>query len=337
MKILFLLAVPVLGLAQRWAPQVSHSKASLRGVSAVSEQVAWASGSKGTWLRTTDGGTNWTAGTVPGAEELDFRGISTRDGRTVWLMSSGPGEKSTVYRTQDAGEHWELLFTNKEPKGFFDSIVFRDARHGVIFGDPVDGHMTVLTTEDGGLHWSRQNTPAALPDEAAFAASNSCLALGDKSTVWLATGGRGGARVYRSPDNGKTWTVAPTPIRNDAPSAGIFSVAFADAAKGIAVGGDYAKPTEARDNIALTSDGGRTWTAPTGASPTGFRSAAVWLEKLRLWIVTGTSGSDVSGDGGLTWKRFDDGAYNALSVAAGRVAWAVGPEGRIAKLTFPDR
>ena len=58
-----------------WQPQLSGTTVRLRGVSAVSALVAWASGANGTILRTTDGGRTWTPRPVPGAETLDFRDI----------------------------------------------------------------------------------------------------------------------------------------------------------------------------------------------------------------------------------------------------------------------
>jgi photosystem II stability/assembly factor-like uncharacterized protein len=246
-------------------------------------------------------------------------------------MSSGPGDKSRIYKTEDSGGHWTLLFTNPDAKGFFDAIAFRDARHGVVAGDPVDGQMVVLTTDDGGLHWTRRQTPAALPNEGAYAASNSSLVVRGKR-VWLGTGGTGAARVFRSGDGGRTWTVVAAPIRDDGAAAGIFSLAFADGRRGIAVGGDYTKDGEARQNIAVTIDGGRTWIEPGGAGPKGFRSAVAYVADRKMWVATGTSGSDFSVDSGKTWKLFDKGAFNALSVISGEAVWAVGPKGRIAVL-----
>ena len=79
----------------------------------------------------------------------------------------------------------------------------------------------------------------------------------------------------------------------------------------------------------MTSDGGRSWNAPEHA-PLGFRSAVAFVAKGKLWIVTGTSGSDISSDGGKTWKQFDPTGYNALSFLPGGAGWAVGPQGRIA-------
>src|SRR6185295_3812671 len=113
---------------------------------------------------------------------------------------------------------------------------------------------------------------------------------------------------------------------------GIFSLAFSDGRHGVAVGGDYNKADDTMGNIGLTSDGGRTWAEPAGSRPAGFRSAVAWLPDRKVWIAAGPSGSDISSDGGVNWKRFDTGAYNAVSFASG-AGWAVGPRGRIAKLS----
>jgi photosystem II stability/assembly factor-like uncharacterized protein len=332
-----LIAASLFGQPKSWVVQESGTTASLRGVSAVNARVVWASGSGGTYLKTVDGGSTWTAAKVPGASDLDFRAVRAFDEKTAYLLSIGTGEKSRVYKTTDGGAHWQLLYTNPDPKGFWDALAFWDADHGIILGDPVDGHFTILTTSDAGATWHTQKTPAAVPNEGAFAASNSCLVVRGSREVWFGTGGPGGARVFHSKDAGQTWTVAKTPIRNDGASAGIFSLAFSDTKHGIAVGGDYKQPTERTGTIAETSDGGKTWTAPAG-SPGGFRSAVAWVESdqwihaRKVWIATGTSGSDISSNG-KSWKAFDSGNYNAIGLA-GPFGWAVGPKGAIAGLNI---
>src|SRR5712692_6907295 len=214
--------------AQSWIAQTSNTTASLRGVSAVNERVVWASGSGGTWLRTTDGGVTWQASKIAGAETLDFRGIRATDERTAWVMSIGPGDKSRIYKTVDAGEHWTLQFTNPDPKGFFDSIALWDASHGIVVGDALDGSAEVRTTVDGGVHWERRKTLPSLAGEGSFAASNTCLFVRGAREVWYVTGGTGAGRVFHSEDQGGSWSVAATPIRNDSASAGIFSIAFGE-------------------------------------------------------------------------------------------------------------
>jgi len=330
MRLVLTIFCASLACAQTWVPQNSTTTASLRGVSAVSAKVAWASGTGGTWLKTTDGGATWVASKVRGAEDLDFRDVQGVDERTAYLLSIGTGDKSRIYKTTDGGQQWKLQLTNPDAKGFFDALAFWDAKHGIVLGDPVDGHFVVMTTEDGGDHWQRRQTPAAMPDEGAFAASGTCAAVMGSREVWFGTGGVDGARVFHSVDGGATWTVARTPIRNDRAAAGIFSLAFSDARHGIAVGGDYSKPDDAGHNIAVTSDGGKTWTEPAGAHPQGFRSVVAFLPGATMWIAAGTSGSDASSDGGNIWTHFDDGNYNAVSFVSGKAGFAVGPKGRLA-------
>ncbi|MGA2738649.1 MAG: glycosyl hydrolase [Bryobacteraceae bacterium] len=318
---------------QTWVAQSSGTSASLRGVSAVSPAVVWASGAGGVYLRTMDGGATWQSAVVPGAADLDFRAVRALDGRTAWLMSSGPGAKSRIYKTADGGAHWSPLYTNPDADGFLDALAFWDARRGVVLGDPVGGQFVILTTGDGGHSWQRHKLPPALPNEGAFAASNSCLQVRGKSEVWFGTGGPSGARVFHSNDGGAHWDVAATPLRHDGPGAGIFSLALADSGHGVAVGGDYGKPTEAAGNVVMMSNGGRAWVEPGGSHPNGYRSALAFLAGRRIWIAVGTSGSDISRDWGQSWKAFDSGAYNAIGTA-GDAAWAVGPGGRIGRLQF---
>lgn len=331
-RILTIIAVTPAFCAPIWTVQTSSTTASLRGVSAVSAAVAWASGSGGTYLLTTDGGATWSAGKVAGAGDLDFRAVRALDSRTAWLMSSGPGIASRIYKTSDGGEHWKLLFTNPDSDGFFDALAFWDAQHAIVLGDPVGGQFVVLTTVDGGKTWQRRKTPSALKGEGAFAASNSSLVVRDTGEAWFGTGGPAGARVFHSSDGGVNWEVAPTPLCHDGAGSGIFSVAFSTVLQGLAVGGDYGKPAETAGNIAITFDGGLTWTKPPGSPPHGYRSAVAYIPGQKMWIAVGTSGSDVSNDG-QSWKAFDTGAYNAIGVA-GDAVWGVGPAGRIARLSF---
>ena len=331
MKLLLLCCVAA--SAQTWVPHESGTSASLRGVSAVNARVAWASGTGGTYLKTTDGGEHWTAAQVPGAEALDFRDVHAVDERTAYLLSAGTGDKARIYKTSDGGSNWTLQLTNPDADGFFDALAFWDAARGIAIGDPVGGRFAVFTTDDGGAHWQRRQGPAALPGEGAFAASGTCLIARGAHDAWFGTGG---ARVFHSMDTGRTWQAASTPIRHDKPSTGIFSLAFSDASHGVAVGGDYAKDQESRGNIAVTSDGGRTWSEPP-SRPAGFRSAVAWVPDRKLWIAVGTSGSDISPDGGRTWTKFDGAAYNAIAFISSKAGWAVGPKGAIAvfRLTEP--
>jgi photosystem II stability/assembly factor-like uncharacterized protein len=339
MLALALVAAQGLAAALVWQPQQGPTSERLRGVSAVGERVAWASGNKGTVIRTIDGGTTWGPVAVPGAGDLDFRDIEAFDQNTAYVLSIGPGDKSRIYKTADGGRSWTLQFSNPNPKAFYDAIAFWDATHGLAVGDPVDGRFTVIRTTDGGKTWTPvapDNIPPALEGDGAFAASGTCLITQGTRDAWLGTGGAAKARVYRSTDQGLTWQVAETPIAAATSSAGIFSIAFADALHGVIVGGDYRKEQDSSDNIARTADGGRSWTLDGVVCLRGFRSAVAYVpgSKGQSLIAVGPAGTDRSGDGGKTWTGIGDPGFHAFSISPdGKAAWAVGEKGQISKLT----
>jgi photosystem II stability/assembly factor-like uncharacterized protein len=316
-----------------WLLQTSGTQSRFRGVSVVDSNVAWASGNNGTFARTTDGGNHWTSGVVAGAEKLDFRDIHAVDSNTAYLLSIGSGDSSRIYKTTDGGRNWTLQFTASNPKLFFDGIAFWNAMTGLAFSDPVDGKIPIIRTVDGGAHWTEvpsPNIPSSLEGEAAFAASGTSIVVQGAQNAWIGTGGGAVARVFRTTDGGTTWSAASTPLISGS-SAGIFSVAFRDAMNGVVVGGDYQKEKETSANFAVTSDGGKTWTA--GTQLPGYRSAVSFVRAGSRWdlIACGPSGSDYSSDGGRTWSPIE-GGFHALSfVPALPIGYAVGESGRVAK------
>jgi len=317
-----------------WETQASGVTARLRGVSAASDRVVWASGATGTILRTADGGATWTRQTIPGTERLDFRDIDAISERVAYVLSIGPGNASRIYKTVDAGATWQLQFTNDDPKAFFDAMSFWDADHGLAVSDSVDGHFVIIKTDDGGRTWTRvpgSALPPALPTEGAFTGSGTNIAVLPGGRAWIGTGASTIARVLRTPDAGRTWSVSDTPLAASA-SAGIFSVAFRDAEQGLVVGGDYRKESDATGTAAITSDGGVTWTAVTGLG--GFRSAVVAVPHAPSTLVAvGPSGSDISRDGGRTWTPIEGPGFHAFAMSpSGRVGWGAGENGRIARL-----
>ncbi len=328
------LALASLAAAPQWTPQSSGGTATLRGVSAVSDLVAWASGSGNTILRTDDGGRTWQPLTVA-ADKLDFRDVDAIDARTAYLLSIGTGPLSRVYKTADAGAHWTLLFTNPDPKGFFDAMAYWDVDHGIVVGDSVDGRFSIFLTADGGGTWTPvppESLPPALPNEGAFAASGTNVAVQGGQDVWFGTGAGPKARVLHSRDRGRTWTIAETPLPSGR-SSGIFSVAFRDATHGVIVGGDYAKEEDAVDNVATTSDGGGTWTLVRAHALSGFRSVVAYVpHELMSLIAVGPQGADWSTDDGRTWTPIGGPGFHTFSFSrTGAVGWAAGGRGALAR------
>lgn len=244
-----------------WAlKDTGKSDVRFRGLAAVTRTTAWVAGSKGTVLRTVDGGRSWRDVSPPGAvaEGLEFRDIEAFDARRAVALSIGEGEASRVLRTEDGGATWTEAFRNPDPRAFYDCLTFFDARHGLAMSDPVDGKFRILATDDGGRTWRvlpNEGMPEALPGEAGFAASGQCLVSSGPRDVWLATGGGAQARVLHSADRGLTWRVAESTVPAGDPARGVFALAFRDRTRGLAVGGDYRTGQASPQAAAVSADG----------------------------------------------------------------------------------
>ncbi|KUJ70765.1 oxidoreductase [Streptomyces albus subsp. albus] len=332
-------AVPV-----RWQPTATGSDARFRGLSAVSRSTAWLAGSKGTVLRTRDGGRSWRDVSPPGAEGLEFRDVEAFDARRAVVLAIGEGEASRVFRTEDGGATWTESFRNTDPRAFYDCMTFFDSRSGIALSDPVDGRYRILSTEDGGRSWRvlpSDGMPAAQPGEAAFAASGQCLVSAGGRHAWIATGGAATARVLHSADRGRTWTVADAPVPAGDPARGVFGLAFRDARHGLAVGGDYRAGQPSPNAAAASGDGGAHWTA-SRQPPAGYRSGVSWLPRGHRGaggtpfaaLAVGPTGSELTLDGGHSWRSFDDGSYDTVDCAPDLGCWAAGERGRAARLAL---
>lgn len=326
----FLVAPPGAGATSvTWQPTATGSNARLRGLSAVNRDVAWASGSQGTVLRTVDGGRSWRQVAPPDTATLDFRDIEAFDANTAVALSIGEGDASRLYRTSDGGRTWTEAFRNQDPAAFYNCLAFFDSHHGLAVGDPVDGEFRVLSTSDGGRSWTRLPGPAANDGEYQFSASGQCVTVAGGRDAWLATGGAAVARVLHSSDRGRTWTPSETPLASNE-AAGVFAVAFRNPRTGIAIGGDYVNPTNGEHALALTRDGGHTWSEPATA-PAGYRSGVTYVQP-NVLVAVGPTGSDVSFDGGDNWRQFHDGSLDTVDCGRDGACWAAGATGAVATL-----
>lgn len=309
--------------------------ARLRGLAPVSAKVAWASGSEGAIWRTVDGGRTVEAVQPEGTEALQFRSLYASSARHAVAVSIGDTPDAfRAYVTTDGGRTWTQSLQNTDPAAFYDCMTFTSRRTGYILGDPVDGKFQIIRTRDGGHSWEvmpSEGMPAARTGEFGFAASGTCIQSNDRGDLFFGTGGLDPARIFKSTNGGRSWSVQDSPVAG-AEAGGIFSLSFGHGRGGVAVGGDFTDPTGANANAAYTRDGGRTWQAGTGLG--GYRSGSSWLERGRGGVLAvGPTGSDVSWDGGRTWTAFDDGSFDAVECVRD-ACWASGEQGRLGRLDY---
>jgi photosystem II stability/assembly factor-like uncharacterized protein len=351
--------------------QQSHTTASLSAIHALSNDVVWASGTRGTILRTTNGGANWQACiTSPNAGQLDFRAVYAFDANTAIVMSSGRGPLSRLYKTTDACRTWKLLFINPDKDGSFDAIKFRNRDEGVLLGSPVDHAFAIRLTFDGGDRWESQTLLPAedLKGETTFAASNSTLLVmaNDPGYRAFCTGGLGGPRLISfSSKIGSSYAAnGPQPghaslqfSRNllgerfktttrRKQSSGCHSIAKnTNNGTAVAVGGDDQAPDN-RIDTAWTTDlmdfrvGDPSMFHPAQTPPHGYRSSVAFDAATNTFITVGPNGTDISRDDGRTWIPFKpnttgphpDSPNADKNWSALSLPFAVGPNGRIGKL-----
>ncbi|MFB7918818.1 WD40/YVTN/BNR-like repeat-containing protein [Streptomyces sp. NPDC056061] len=319
-----------------WTLTDTGTDARFRGLAAVDRRTAWVAGTRGTVLRTTDGGHRWRDVSPVGAvrEGLEFRDIEAFDSRHAVALAIGEGEASRVLRTDDGGVTWTESFRNTDARAFYDCLAFFDRRHGLAMSDPVDGKYRILSTDDGGRNWRvlpSAGMPEARDGEASFAAGGQCLVASGPGDVWLATGGAATARVLHSADRGLSWSAAESSIPAGDPARGVFALAFRDRRHGIAVGGDYRAGLPSPDSAAVTGDGGRSWRG-SSVPPAGYRSGVAWLPHDRSGaLAVGPTGTDLSRDGGRTWHTVDRGSFDTVACTPDGGCWAAGETGRVAR------
>jgi photosystem II stability/assembly factor-like uncharacterized protein len=330
---LFLLFISFQGYAQQFTLKelTAGTNTSLRGLSVVSDSVAWVSGSNGYVGKTLDGGATWIWTQPKGYERLDFRDVEAFDGQRAIVVNAG--SPAFILLTVDGGQSWSEQYLNRDSAIFLDGMSFWDEQNGIIFGDPIKNRMQLLKTADGGKRWedisSSLKTDLKL-GEAGFAASGSSIKTGSKGQVWIATGGSV-SHIYFSKNYGKSWAQYACPIIQGENSTGAFSIDFIDANNGVVVGGNYLMDQDHSNNILLTKDAGKSWVKPR-VPVFGYRSSVAYLDK-NTCVAVGSSGIDFSNDAGLSWQQLSNANFNAVQKAKkGKLVLLTGNKGQICRL-----
>ena len=262
----------------------------------------------------------------------EFRAVAGTSQDFFMLSVANP---ALLYKTGDGGL-MELVYKEEGEKVFYDAMTFWNDKEGIAMGDPVENCLSVIITRDGGKTWKKvscDHLPETAEGEAAFAASNSNIAVqGDKA--WILSGGAR-SRVFFTPDKGKTWEVFETPLVQGESTQGGYSMDFYDERQGIIIGGDYTAPKENKANKAVTKDGGRTWHLIAEGQDPGYKSSVRYVPggDGKEIVAVGFTGVSYSSNAGENWKQLTSEGFYSIRFLNDSVAYAAG-KNRLAKLKF---
>ena len=333
-KYILLFWVCLLANYQSFAQSISVTEqgraTSIRGLSIVNNKIIWVSGSKGSVGISLNGGQTWAWQQVKGFEQSDFRDIEAFSAKEAVIMSSGT--PALILRTMDGGANWIVCYRNADEAYFLDGLAFFNKKHGIAMGDPINGRFVLLETADGGNKWTELKTgPEALKNEAAFAASGTSVSIVNKNTNAVLLTGVAVSRLWFNNAKLNSWTALNVPLAHGDASKGGFSIAQGNN-RTVLVGGNYSSDKRT-DSVACFYEGDlmkNKLMYLSSAMPQGYQSCVTYVNQ-QIFLSTGTSGTNITRDGGLTWKLIDDGSYNVCKASkAGNLIVLAGEKGRIA-------
>lgn len=317
-------------------PVESHH---FRGLHVISEDEAWITGTDGIFMYTNDG-EGWFMDSIPVVSGMDLRDVEVMNDSTALVMTAGsPG---LILKTSNNGIDWTVVYENQDSLVFMDGMDFwKD--YGIVYGDPLDGYHFILMTLDGGDTWQRITEdflPAVLEVEMGYAASGTGVVVVGDHYFYVGYGGEE-SRVGIWDLKGNGWSMVSTPMAHGQGGDGIYSMSFKDTMNGIAVGGNWEFEDSDSSKI-WTEDGGVNWNLADGVQ--GYRSGSCYVGA-DIYLSTGTNGTDISLDGGRSWRMLSNEGFNAIQFAPQTgnaidggflvmkwLGYAVGSHGKIAKL-----
>jgi hypothetical protein len=308
-------------------------KTSIRGLSVVSNKIIWASGSGGSVGISVNGGKSFKWMTVKGYEKRDFRDIEAYNHKTAIIMAVA--EPALILKTIDGGENWYKVFEDST-KGMFLDAMHAEAKTIQVIGDPINGKAFFAFSNDLGETWETNKLDgiALNEGEAFFASSGTNLHISTSSAAFkkgtfMVTGGKV-SRLLNARDQRDQY---PLPILQGKESTGANSIAISPSGKhAFIVGGDFANDTlRAGNSIAVRIEPSIQFKEPT-TPPFGYRSCVIYWSNQTL-IACGTSGVDISKDGGMNWENISKQSFHVVQKAKnGKGTFLAGGGGRIAKL-----
>ncbi|RRO21468.1 WD40/YVTN/BNR-like repeat-containing protein [Flavobacteriaceae bacterium 14752] len=251
---------------------------------------------------------------IDSINDLEFRSIAATPNYTYILTAGNP---ALVYKISQDNNKIQLVYTEEGESVFYDSMKFWNDTEGIALGDPQNGCFSLIKTIDGGKNWQKTNCeamPKALSGEAAFAASNSNLKI-YKNHIWFVTGGKH-SRVFHSKNKGQSWKVYTTPVISGKQMTGIYAIDFYDENLGVIIGGDWNNKNSKNKNIAITTDGGKTWQLLSNETGPGYCSDIVFIPETQgqELLAVGSLGIWWSENQGKNWKKLSNEGFYTVEM-----------------------
>lgn len=314
----------------------------------VDAQHGWYVNGSGKIYGTDDGGASWRELlSQPGTY---FRAVGFIDAMNGFAGNIGtdyfPGVTDTrpLYRTRDGGKTWAAVegLTEETIKGIcaIDVLHSRfvnagklDERVIVHAGGRVGGPAKLLRSLDGGETWSAIDmTPytAMILDVKFFDAMNGIVFGASDADVQQSH-----ARILRTDDGGRTWTIA---YESKRPFEITWKGSFPTRKVGYATIQSYdPDPANAQRYVAKTTDGGKTWHEIPLDNDATAREFGIGFHDERIgWVGAMNTGYQTT-DGGKTWRKVEMGrAVNKIRIVPdgdGFVGYAIGLD--VYKLDVP--
>ncbi len=306
-KLFYMFAIIIIGLTSnslhaQWVQQINPlgtaDSAMVGKVQFVSPTEGWISGSRGDFLHTTDGGSNWLVITPfpddtiwsPSDAALSMSWVNQTHG---WKINSigpafGISYGVVIHQTTDGGSTWQKKVLSTTGGDFAVQIQFVDINNGwlLIFNFSTQT-ASFLRSTDGGNNWN----PFTGAGIFFFVDANNGWSFYGSGT----NGSEPPYQILRTTDGGTDWTYQYT----DNNVGGYNAMYFSDLEHGWIVG-DNGK-------VLNTTDGGTNWNIVTnsGINPDDRSKTVFFLDANIGWIST----KDGSGfgvvqhttDGGASW------------------------------------
>lgn len=306
---------------------------SFRGISVVDEDIFWLSADYSTLAVTSDGGNSFDWIRYQGYGNSEFRDIYAFSNTHSYILNAN--NPASILETTDGGKSFEEIYIDDEDGAFLDDIDCTSQRICKAIGDPLyEGQFYIVRQNSYSWKIDISTGLESMENEYFNSPSGSILKL-INSEDFIAVSGGNVSRMYSYISGNRNTQTLPIIQGDD--SKGAFSLDFdIKTKKGIIVGGDQKKPTHNKDNAVLFewNDENKNFTfSKPKIFPNGYRSSVAYLTETLL-VACGSTGIDISYDGGINWSNFSKISYNVVKKINSYSCLLAGEKGKISILRF---